>query len=73
MELISIINTQQVTTDSDRQIYNPLDIFSRDESSPFYGVNHMLCTFHLVEQKLDNNVLNKEDKEGIVYQVKNWI
>jgi hypothetical protein len=33
----------------------------------------MLCTFHLVEQKFNNNVLNKEDREGIVYQVKNWI
>jgi hypothetical protein len=33
----------------------------------------MLCTFHLVEQQFDNYVLNKEDREGIVYQVKNWI
>jgi hypothetical protein len=65
-----IRNIQQVTNYSDRQIYNPLDIFSRDESSPWYGVNHMLCTFHLVEQQFDNDVLNKEDREGIVYQVK---
>jgi hypothetical protein len=33
----------------------------------------MLCTFHLVEQQFDNDVLNKEDRQGIVYQVKNWI
>jgi hypothetical protein len=33
----------------------------------------MLCTFHLVEQQFDNYVLNKEDREGIFYQVKNWI
>jgi hypothetical protein len=33
----------------------------------------MLCTFHLVEQQFNNDVLNKEDREGIVYQVKNWI
>jgi hypothetical protein len=26
-----------------------------------------------VEQQFDNDVLNKEDREGIVYQVKNWI
>jgi hypothetical protein len=32
-----IRNIQQVTTDVDRQIYNPLDILSRDESSPWYG------------------------------------
>jgi hypothetical protein len=68
-----IINIQQVTTDGDRQIYNPLDILSRDESCPWYGVNHMVCTFHLVEQQCYNDVLNKEDREGIVYQVKNWI
>jgi hypothetical protein len=68
-----IRNIQQVTTDGDRQIYNPLDILSRDESSPWYGVKYMLCTFRLVEQQFDNDVLNKEDREGIVYQVKNWI
>jgi hypothetical protein len=68
-----IRNIQQVTTDGDRQIYNPLDILPREESSPWYGVKHMLCTFHLVEQQFNNDVLNKEDREGIVYQVKNWI
>jgi hypothetical protein len=68
-----IRNTQQVTTDGDRQIYNPLDILSRDRSSPWYGVKHMLCTVHLVEQQFDNDVRNKEGREGIVYQVKNWI
>jgi hypothetical protein len=74
-----IRNIQQVTTDGDKQIYNPLDILSRDKSSPWYGVNHMLCTFHLAEQQFDNDVnfdndvLNKEEREGSVYQVKNWI
>jgi hypothetical protein len=66
-------NIQQVTTDGNRQIFNPLDIFSRDKFSPWYGVKHMLCKFHLVEQQFDNDVLNKEDREGIMYQVKNWI
>jgi hypothetical protein len=33
----------------------------------------MLCTFRLVEQQFDNDVLKKEDREGIVNQVKNWI
>jgi hypothetical protein len=57
-----IRNIQQVTTDGDRQIYNPLDILSKNESSPWYGVKHMLCTFHLVEQQFDNYVLKKEDR-----------
>jgi hypothetical protein len=48
-----IINIHQVTTDGDRQIYNPLDILSKDESSPWYGVKHMVCTFHLVEQQFN--------------------
>jgi hypothetical protein len=61
-----IRNIQQVTTDGDRQIYNPLDILSKDESSPWYGVKHMICTlFHLVEQQFDNDVLNKKYREGI--------
>jgi hypothetical protein len=68
-----IRNIQQVTTDGDCQIYNPLDLLSKNESSPWYGVKHMACTFHLVEHQFDNDVLNKEDREGIVYQVKNWI
>jgi hypothetical protein len=68
-----IRNIQQFTTDGDRQIYNSLDLLSQKESSPWYGVKHMLSTFHLVEQQFDNDVLNKEDREGIVYQVKNWI
>jgi hypothetical protein len=29
--------------------------------------------FHLVEQQFDNGVLNKEDRDGVVYHVKNWI
>jgi hypothetical protein len=43
-----IRNIQQVTTDGNRQIYNSLEILSRDESSPWYGVKHMVSTFHLV-------------------------
>jgi hypothetical protein len=66
-------NIQQVTTDGDRQIYNPLDLLSQNESSPWYVVKHILCTFHLVEKIFNNDVLNKEDREGIVYQVKNCI
>jgi hypothetical protein len=46
-----IRNIQQVTTDGDRQIYNPLEILPREESSPWYGVRHMVCTFHVVEKK----------------------
>jgi hypothetical protein len=68
-----ILNIQQVTSDGDRQINNPLDLLSQNESSPWYGVNYMLCTFHLVEHQFDNDVLKKEDREGIVYQVKNCI
>jgi hypothetical protein len=72
-----IRNIHQVTTNGDRQIYNPLDLLSQNESSPWHGVKHMLCTFNLVEQQFDNDVyndvFNKEDREGIVYRVNNWI
>jgi hypothetical protein len=68
-----IRNIQQVTTNGDRQIFNPLDLLSQNESSMWHGVKHILCTCNLVEQKFENDVLNKEDREGIVYQVKNWI
>jgi hypothetical protein len=69
-----IRNIQQVTTNGDYQIYNPLDLLSQNESSPWYRVKHiMLCTFNLFEQQFNNDVLNKKDREGIVDQVKNWI
>jgi hypothetical protein len=58
-----IRNIQQVTTDGNRQIYNQLDMLSQKESSPWYGVKHMLCTFHLVEQQFDNVVLNRKKIE----------
>jgi hypothetical protein len=45
-----IRNIQQVTTEGDLQVYNPLDILSKDESSP-------------VEQQFNNDVLNKENRE----------
>jgi hypothetical protein len=57
-----IRNIQQATTDGDRQIYNPLYPLSKNESSPWYGVKHMIFTFHLAEQQFDNDVLNKEDR-----------
>jgi hypothetical protein len=50
-----------------------LDALSKDPNSPWSGVVHMSCTFHLVEQKFDNAVLKKRDKEGIFCQIKNWI
>jgi hypothetical protein len=68
-----IRKVQQATADGDSQIYNPLDALSKDPKSPWFGVVYMLCTFHLVEQKFDNTVLNKTDREGICYQIKNWI
>jgi hypothetical protein len=33
-----IRNIQQVTTGGRQQIHNPLDILSKDESSPWYGM-----------------------------------
>jgi hypothetical protein len=57
-----IINIQQVTTDGDRKINNPLDILPKDKSSPWYGTKHMICTFSLMEQQVENDVIIKEDR-----------
>jgi hypothetical protein len=43
-----IQNIQQVTTNGDRQIYNQFDLLSKNESSPWHGVKHMVCTFHML-------------------------
>jgi hypothetical protein len=49
-----IRKVQQITTDGDSQIYNPLGALSKDPKSPWFGVVHMLCAFHLVEHVFPN-------------------
>jgi hypothetical protein len=58
--------------DGDKQIYEPLDILTRDPDSP-WNVKHILCQFHLVMQKFNVSVLKKADRDAIISQVKNWI
>jgi hypothetical protein len=50
----------QIKTNGDKQIYEPIDILTRDPNSP-WNVKHVLCQFHLVTQKFDVSVLKKAD------------
>jgi hypothetical protein len=62
----------QINTDGDKQIYEPIDILTRDPNSP-WNVKHVLCQFHLVTHKFDVSVLKKTDGCASISQVKNWI
>jgi hypothetical protein len=62
----------QINTDGDKQIYDPIDILTRDSNSP-WNVKHVFCQFHLVTRKVDVSILKKGDKGAIISQVKNWI
>jgi hypothetical protein len=58
--------------DDNKQIYDPINILTRDPNSP-WNVKHALCKFHLVTQKNDVSILKKSDRGAIISQVKNWI
>jgi hypothetical protein len=62
----------QINTNGDKQIYEPIDILTRDPNSP-WNVKHVLYQFHLVTQKFDVSGLKKADRGAIISQVKNWI
>jgi hypothetical protein len=62
----------QINTDEDKQIYEPINILTRDSNSP-WNVKHVLCQFHLVTHKFDASVFKKSDRGAIISQVKNWI
>jgi hypothetical protein len=59
-------------TDGDKQIYDPIDILTRDPNST-WNVKHILCQFNLVTHKFDIGILKKSDRGIIISQVKNWI
>jgi hypothetical protein len=61
-----------INTDVDKQIYEPIDISTRDSNSP-WNVKRVLYQFHLVTQKFDVSILKKSDRGAIISQVKNWI
>jgi hypothetical protein len=57
--------------DGDKQIYEPLDILTREPNSP-WNMKHVLCQFHLVTKKIIVSMLKKADQRAIISQVKNW-
>jgi hypothetical protein len=63
----------QINTDGDKQIYEPIDMLTRDPNSPRNVKHILLCWFHLVTHKFDVSVLKKADRGAIISQVKNWI
>jgi hypothetical protein len=62
----------QINTDGDKQIYDPIDILTRDSNSQ-WNVKHVLCQFYVVTHIFDVSVLKKADRGALISQVKTWI
>jgi hypothetical protein len=62
----------QINTDVNKQIYEPIDILTRDPNSP-WNVKHVLCQFYVVTQTNGGIVLKKDNLRAIISQVKKWI
>jgi hypothetical protein len=42
----------QINTDGDRQIYNPLTSCILDKISPWFGCIHVLCNYHMIDKTI---------------------
>jgi hypothetical protein len=46
----------QINTDGERQIYNPLTNCILDKSSPWFGFIHVLCNYHMIDKLFSTKV-----------------
>ena len=66
-----------VCTDGEEKEYGPLVVLCQDSDSPWYGTEHYLCVYHLVDRQLGKEGLKGQflGPIGEIYQsvVINWI
>jgi hypothetical protein len=78
-EVISRI--KQINTDGDRKIYEPRTKLSLDEKSPWYGVKHCICAYHMIDKLFKTKVyVNDKNKAflniprgGSIHGAIDWI
>jgi hypothetical protein len=70
-EVISRI--KQINTDGDRKIYEPLAKLSLDVNSPWYGVKHCLCAYHMIGKLFKTKVYVNNKSKAFVEYAKRWV
>jgi hypothetical protein len=63
----------QVNTDCDRQIYNPLTNCILDRSSPWFGCIHVLCNYHMIDKLFSTKVKITDSNRMLVNYCKQWV
>jgi hypothetical protein len=63
----------QINTDGDRQIYNPLTNCILDKSSPWFGFIHVLCNCHMIDKLFSTKVKITDSNRMLVEYCKQYV
>jgi hypothetical protein len=63
----------QINTDGDMQIYNPLTNCILDKSSPWFGCIHVLCNYHMIDKLFSTNEKITNSNRMLVEYCKQWV
>jgi hypothetical protein len=64
----------QINTDGDRQIYNPLTNCILDKNSPWFGCIHVLCNYHnMIDKLFSTKVKITDSNRMLVEYCKQWV
>jgi hypothetical protein len=63
----------QINTDGDMQIYNPITNCILDKNSPWFGCIHILCTYHMIDKLFSTKVHITDTNRMLVEYFKQWV
>jgi hypothetical protein len=63
----------EINTDDDRQIYNPLTNCILDKTSRWFGCIHVLCNYHMFDKLVSTNEKITDCNRILVEYCKQWI
>jgi hypothetical protein len=63
----------QINTEDDSQIYNPLTNCILDKSSPWFGCIHVLCNYHMIDTLFSTKVKINDIDRMLVEYCKQWV
>jgi hypothetical protein len=63
----------QINTDGDRQIYNPITNCILDKTSPWFGCIHVLCNCHMIDKLFSTKVKITDNNRMLVEYCKQWV
>jgi hypothetical protein len=63
----------QINTDGDRQIYNPLTNCILDKSSSWFGCIHVLFNYHMIDNLFSTKVKITDSNRMLVEYCKKWV